>query len=94
MIFELILAIIIVRYLRQSMQTEVSLPKWDTVLTYIMYAAIMLLVAYIFFQAGRPVTKWFSHLLLLYLIYILYKRIPASQAGVARNRSFYYFVFV
>ena len=80
MIFELILAIIIVRYLRQSMQTEVSLPKWDTVLTYIMYAAIMLLVAYIFFQAGRPVTKWFSHLLLLYLIYILYSEKEFRQA--------------
>jgi C4-dicarboxylate-specific signal transduction histidine kinase len=80
MIFELILAIIIVRYLRQSMQTEVSLPKWDTVLAYIMYAAIMLLVAYIFFQSGRPVTKWFSHLLLLYLIYILYSEKEFRQA--------------
>jgi two-component system NtrC family sensor kinase len=80
MIFELIIAIIIVRYLRQSMQTEVSLPKWDKVLTYIMYAAIMLLVTYIFFQAGRPVTKWFSHLLLLYLVYILYTEKEFLQA--------------
>jgi signal transduction histidine kinase len=73
MAFELILAIIIVRYLRQSMKTEVTLPKWDKVLTYIMYAAIILLATYLFFAAGRPVTKWFSHLLLLYLIYILYR---------------------
>jgi C4-dicarboxylate-specific signal transduction histidine kinase len=80
MIFELIVAIIIVRYLRKSMQTAVSLPKWDKVLTYIMYAAIMLLVVYIFFQAGRPVTKWFSHLLLLYLIYILYSEKEFLQA--------------
>jgi C4-dicarboxylate-specific signal transduction histidine kinase len=80
MIFELIVAIIIVRYLRKSMQTAVSLPKWDKVLTYIMYAAIMLLVVYIFLQAGRPVTKWFSHLLLLYLIYILYSEKEFRQA--------------
>lgn len=80
MIFELILAIIIVRYLRQSMQTEVTLPKWDIVLTYIMYAAIMLLVAYIFFKTGRPVTKWVSHLLLLYLIYVLYIEKEFRQA--------------
>ena len=80
MIFELIIAIIIVRYLRQSMQTEVSFPKWNKVLAYIMYAAIVLLLAYIFFKAGRPVTKWFSHSLLLYLVYILYSEKEFRQA--------------
>ncbi|HEV2831976.1 MAG TPA: hypothetical protein VGW31_08340, partial [Hanamia sp.] len=80
MIFELIIAIFIVRYLRQSMKTGINLPKWDKVLTYIMYAAIMLVVSYIFFTAGRPVTKWFSHLLLLYLIYILYSEKEFRQA--------------
>ena len=80
MIFELIIAIIIVRYLRQSMQTEINLPKWDKVLTYIMYAAIILLATYLFFEAGRPVTKWFAHLLLLYLIYILYREKEFRQA--------------
>jgi C4-dicarboxylate-specific signal transduction histidine kinase len=73
MIFELLVAIFIVRYLRQSMNTQVNLPKWDRVLNYIFYAAIVLLVAYAVSDAARPVTKWLSHALLLYLIYILYK---------------------
>lgn len=72
MIFELIIAIFIVRYLRQSLHTQVDLPKWDKILNYIMYAAIILLVAYAIFDVARPVTKWLSHALLLYLIYILY----------------------
>jgi signal transduction histidine kinase len=80
MSFELILAIIIVRYLRQSMKTEVTLPKWDKILSYIMYAAIVLLAIYIVFASGRPVTKWFSHALLLYLIYILYTEKEFAQA--------------
>ncbi len=73
MIFELLVAIFIVRYLRQSMHTQANLPKWDKVLNYIFYTAIILLVAYAVFDAARPVTKWLSHALLLYLIYILYE---------------------
>ena len=72
MIFELIIAIVIVKYLRKSLQTQVELPKWDKVLNYIMYAAIILLVANIGFNSLKPVTIWLSHALLLYLIYILY----------------------
>jgi two-component system, NtrC family, sensor kinase len=74
MMFELIIAIIIVRYLRKSLQTPVKFPKWDKVLNYIMYAAIVLLVANTGLSSIRPVTLWLSHLLLLYLIYILYSQ--------------------
>jgi two-component system, NtrC family, sensor kinase len=81
MIFELIIAIIIVRYLRKSLQTQVELPKWDKVLNYIMYAAIILLVADTGFSSLKPVTLWLSHLLLLYLIYILYSQ---KEFGKAR----------
>jgi two-component system, NtrC family, sensor kinase len=72
MILELIIAIVIVRYLQKSMKTKSDFPNWDMVLTYIMYAAIILLVSYAIFNVARPVTKWFAHLLLIYLIYILY----------------------
>jgi len=80
MIFELIIAIIIVRYLQKSMNTKTNLPNWNIVLTYIMYAAVILLVSYALFDAARPVTKWFSHALLLYLIYILYNEKVFKEA--------------
>jgi signal transduction histidine kinase len=80
MIFELIIAIFIVRYLQKSMQTKANFPNWDIVLTYILYAAIILLVSYAVFDAARPVTKWLSHLLLIYLIYILYSQQIFQQA--------------
>lgn len=80
MIFELIIAIVIVRYLQKSMNTKTNLPNWNIVLTYIMYAAVILLVSYVLFTAARPVTKWFSHALLLYLIYILYSEKVFKEA--------------
>ncbi len=80
MIFELVVAIFIVRYLRQSMNTQINLPKWDKILNYIFYAAIILLVAYAIFDAARPVTKWLAHALLLYLVYILYEEKEFRQA--------------
>ena len=72
--FELIIAIIIVTYLRKSLQTAVKLPKWDRILTYIMYMAILLLVLDTGFDALNTLVTWLSHLLLLYLIYILYSQ--------------------
>jgi len=80
MIFELIIAIFIVRYLQKSMKTKTDLPTWNIVLNYIMYAAVILLVSYLVFATARPVTKWFSHLLLLYLIYVLYNEKIFRQA--------------
>ena len=73
MIFELILAIFITRYLRKVLQTQAKLPKWDNVLQYIMYIAIGLLVVGTFIHPLKNVVPWFTHALLLYLIYILYK---------------------
>src|ERR1700683_698619 len=80
MIFELIIAIVITRYLRKSLQTAVESPKWDMVLNYIMYAAIILLVADTGFSRLKPVTLWVSHLLMLYLVYILYSQQEFKKA--------------
>ena len=80
MIFELIIAIFIVRYLQKSLKTKTDFPTWNVVLNYIMYAAVILLVSYLIFTTARPVTKWLSHLLLLYLIYILYNEKIFRQA--------------
>ncbi|MGN6531482.1 MAG: sensor histidine kinase, partial [Ginsengibacter sp.] len=46
----------------------------------IFYAAIILLVSYAVFDAAKPVTKWLGHLLLIYLIYILYSQEIFQQA--------------
>lgn len=72
MTFELIIAIALVAYLRKSLQTKSQLPRWDKLLSYCLYGAIALLLITIFFESWNPVTKWVSHILLLYLVYILY----------------------
>jgi signal transduction histidine kinase len=80
MIFELIIAMVIVRYLQQSMKTKANFPNWHNVLQNILYAAVILLISYAVFDVARPVTKWLGHLLLIYLIYILYSQQKFQQA--------------
>ncbi|HLY72145.1 MAG TPA: ATP-binding protein [Puia sp.] len=74
MVFELLLAIFIIRYLRNSLQTAVKLPKWDKILVVLFYSAILLFVLQVAVPYVRGVTTWVSHLLLVYLIYILYSQ--------------------
>jgi len=86
MIFELLLAVFVVRYLRKSLQTSSQLPKWDRILVIIMYAAIVLFVLNVTFHEQKVATLWLSHLLLLYLVYILYSQKefkPARQVMLA-----------
>ncbi len=80
MIFELIIAIVITRYLRKSMQMATKLPKWDKIFNYIFYAAIALLVIDATIAPARIVTTALSHLLMLYLVYILYKEKEFADA--------------
>jgi two-component system NtrC family sensor kinase len=80
MIIELIIAFIIVRYLRQSLQTNLKFPKWDRVLLGIRYAAIALLVIEFAIPSLKHVTPWLTHGLLLYLVYILYSEKEFSPA--------------
>ncbi len=80
MLFELILAVVIIRYLRKSLQTSLKLPKWDRILAAIMYIAIALFVVELLASRFRPVTIWLSHLPLLSIIYILYREKEFSSA--------------
>jgi two-component system, NtrC family, sensor kinase len=80
MIFELVIAFFIVRYLRKSLQTQEKLPKWDSVLVAIRAAAIALLVLGTVVGFLKPVVPWLSHALLLYLVYILYSEKEFSPA--------------
>ncbi len=80
MLLELIIAIIIVRYLRTVLHKEEKIPKWDKILVYIMYAAIGLMVVGLGISALKPVAVWLSHALVLYLVYILYTEKDFAQA--------------
>ena len=80
MIFDLVIAIGISRYLRKSLQTATKLPKWDKIFVYIFYAAIGLLVVNITVHPLSTATVWLSHLLMLYFIYILYTEKELSGA--------------
>jgi len=86
MIFELVLAVFIVRYLRKSLKTSSLLPKWDRILVIIMYAAVVILALSLTVHGLKTATTWLTHLLLLYLVYILYSQKefqPARQVMLA-----------
>ena len=80
MILELIIAIVVVRYLRQSLQTAIQLPKWDRILIGIRSATVGLLVVGVAVPFMKGVAPWLSHGLLLYLVYILYSEKDFSPA--------------
>ncbi|HVM86905.1 MAG TPA: ATP-binding protein [Puia sp.] len=82
MFFDLLIIIGIVQYLRKSLNMAIKLPKWDRIFTYIFYAAIGLLIVELTISKSRGVTEWFSHLLMLYMVYVLYTEkelAPARQ---------------
>jgi C4-dicarboxylate-specific signal transduction histidine kinase len=80
MILELIIAFVVVRYLRQSLQTAIQLPKWDRILIGIRSATVGLLVVGVAVPFMKGVAPWLSHGLLLYLVYILYSEKDFSPA--------------
>ncbi|HLK29602.1 MAG TPA: ATP-binding protein [Puia sp.] len=81
MTFDLIVTIVITWYLRRSLEMAAKLPKWDHIFKYILYAAIGLFVINVALPQSRIVAVWLSHLLMLYLIYLLYseKELQAAR---------------
>jgi len=73
MVFELILAFFIVRYLRNSLQTAARLPAWDRIFVMVYYGSIALFVIQAVVPAFRPLIMWIAHGLLLYIVYVLYR---------------------
>ena len=69
---ELILVIIVSLNLQKGFQTKTESPRWNTILSFIIYAAAILLVAGLIWTKGAPVFLWIGHALTLYLIYILF----------------------
>jgi two-component system NtrC family sensor kinase len=74
-----IFVIIISRYLHRSLKASLS-EQWHKVLNGLMIAAAVLLVLEIIFPVLKPVTMWFGHILLLYIVYILYGEKEFSTA--------------
>jgi len=73
-VVDLIIAILIVRYLRKTLQTAVLLPAWDKILTGVFFISIGLLAADIFFGRRVLFLQWGGHAVLLFLLYILYSK--------------------
>ena len=66
---EVILIIIILVYLRKTLQSKILLPKLDKYLFAGFWLSIIILLLNIFFKSIIDVTAWISHLMLLSLIY-------------------------
>ncbi len=72
MVLDFVIAILIVRYLRKTLETARLLPGWDKIFTAIFIASIACLAVSILFNPFEPVMKWVAHGLLLFLLYVLY----------------------
>ena len=73
MIFELIIAFYLVRYLRRTFQTAIKLPNWEKVFTTIKYLAILLLLLGVVDNPLKNGIPWIVHVLMLYVVYILFR---------------------
>ncbi len=74
MIFELILAIFLIRYLRKSVQKPAMQPDWYKALPLITYVCIALVIIKVSFNGIEGIGVWIAHLILLYIAYILFAK--------------------
>jgi signal transduction histidine kinase len=72
MIFELIISIFLIRYLRKSVQMPEIQPDWYKVLRIITYTCFGLIILNVGYNETERVGIWIAHLILLYLAYILF----------------------
>ena len=72
MILDFVIAILIVRYLRRTLETAKSLPAWDKIFNIIFFASIACLAVSILSNPFEPVMIWVAHAFLLFILYILY----------------------
>ncbi|MES1213921.1 MAG: ATP-binding protein [Bacteroidota bacterium] len=80
MTFDFILVFFVVRYLRKSLKTETLLPEWDRILKGLMIASIALMIVEVSIAPIKPVVMWLSHGILIYIVYILFKKKEFSTA--------------
>ena len=74
MAFQFIITIIIINYLRKSLQMRLTIPEWNTKLMWIIYADIAVLVVHLSVRRSDELTNWLSIGLLSWVMYIIYSR--------------------
>ena len=74
MIFELFIAIFLIRYLRKSGQKPIIEPTWYKAFTIITYASIALIIMKVGYSKIDRVGVWLAHLILLYITYVLFTK--------------------
>lgn len=73
MLFQVVITIIIISYLRKSFQMPVTMPVWNKKFWWLIYAGIAILVLNYSFNRSEVVVRWLALGLLSLLMYILNK---------------------
>ena len=74
MSFQFIITLIIINYLRKSLQMRLTMPEWNTRLMWIIYAYIAVLVVHLSVRRSDEITNWLSIGLLSWVMYLIYSR--------------------
>ena len=74
MVFQFILIVIIINYLRKSLRLTLTMPEWNKKLMYILFAATAVLVINLSIHRADTITNWLSIALLSLLLYIIYSQ--------------------
>jgi signal transduction histidine kinase len=81
MFLEFILTLLLVRQLRKTLQKFHPLPKWEHLLTWVLYGVVVLFILQQKLPFGSAIS-WIFHLLLIAIIVIIFKR---PELVAARN---------
>ncbi len=80
MVFQIVLTIIIISYLRKSLQMQVTLQDWNKKFWWMVYSGIALFVIHYAYRGSDVVTQWLALLLLSGLMYIIYRHKEFEQS--------------
>src|SRR6185312_9857491 len=90
--FTLIITIIIISYLRKSLNMGETMERWNKIFWWLIYAAIALLVVHFSYGDSDAVTQWLSIILLSIVIYIIYKNDEFKRASFFVTASVPYII--
>ena len=90
--FTLIITIIIISYLRKSLNMAETMERWNKIFWWLIYAAIALLVIHFSYGDSDAVTQWLSIILLSVVIYIIYKNDEFKRASFFVTASVPYII--
>ena len=90
--FTLIITIIIISYLRKSLNMAETMERWNKIFWWLIYAAIALLVVHFSYGDSDAITQWLSIILLSVVIYIIYKNDEFKRASFFVTASVPYII--